>query len=348
MTTNPVDAEAAPLREHGGVLGWYRDLPKKNQRTFWACFCGWALDSMDANLYGFVIPSLIALWGISPAQAGSLATISLLASSVGGWLGGIMADRFGRVRTLQITVLWFAVFTLLSGLTSSYSQLFVVRALFGLGFGGEWAAGAILIAEMVKDKHRATAGGTVHSAWAVGSMAASLLYGLYFSIFPQALAWRVLFITGVVPAIFVIFIRRFITEPPIYLENKRRLAAGEESGNVLRIFSPPFLWATFRGCLHDAADKATTEKVSADTIETYLRSACTVQMGALKEAIVAFRMKNGMSKKAAGDDAEMTIDDYVSTPADNYKFTASQNAPKAEPAKAAPTMASQPSPQPHN
>jgi MFS family permease len=249
MTTNPVDAEAAPLREHGGVLGWYRDLPKKNQRTFWACFCGWALDSMDANLYGFVIPSLIALWGISPAQAGSLATISLLASSVGGWLGGIMADRFGRVRTLQITVLWFAVFTLLSGLTSSYSQLFVVRALFGLGFGGEWAAGAILIAEMVKDKHRATAGGTVHSAWAVGSMAASLLYGLYFSIFPQALAWRVLFITGVVPAIFVIFIRRFITEPPIYLENKRRLAAGEESGNVLRIFSPPFLWATFRGCL---------------------------------------------------------------------------------------------------
>jgi hypothetical protein len=109
---------------------------------------------------------------------------------------------------------------------------------------------------------------------------------------------------------------------------------------------------TFRGCLHDAADKATTEKVSADTIETYLRGACTVQMGALKDAIVAFRTKNGMSKKAAADDAEMTIDDYVSTPADNYKFVATQNAPKAAPAKTPPAppaqVAAQPSPQPHN
>jgi hypothetical protein len=84
----------------------------------------------------------------------------------------------------------------------------------------------------------------------------------------------------------------------------------------------------FRGCLHDAAAKATSEKVSADTIETYLRNACTVQMGTLKEVLVSFRMKNGMSKKAAADDAEMTIDDYVSTPADNYKFTITQNQPK--------------------
>lgn len=108
---------------------------------------------------------------------------------------------------------------------------------------------------------------------------------------------------------------------------------------------------TFRGCLHDAADKATTDKVSADTIETYLRGACTVQMGALKDAIVAFRMKNGMSKKAAADDAEMTIEDYVSTPADNYKFIAGEKA-KASAAKTPPPppaqVAAQPSPQPQN
>jgi hypothetical protein len=90
--------------------------------------------------------------------------------------------------------------------------------------------------------------------------------------------------------------------------------------------------SAFRGCLHDATAKATTEKVSADTIETYLRNACTVQMGSLKEALVSFRMKNGMTRKAAADDAAMTIDDYVSTPADNYKFTAKQNAKAAAPA----------------
>src|SRR5690349_25084966 len=78
--------------------------------------------------------------------------------------------------------------------------------------------------------------------------------------------------------------------------------------------------SAFRGCLHDAAAKATNDKVSADTIETYLRNACTVQMSAMKDAVVAFRVKNGMTKKAAADDAEMTIEDYVATPADNYKL----------------------------
>jgi hypothetical protein len=91
----------------------------------------------------------------------------------------------------------------------------------------------------------------------------------------------------------------------------------------------------FRGCLRDAAAKATTEKVAGDAIEDYLLKACTVQMGTLKSAIVEFRMKNGMSKKAAADDAEMTVEDYVATPADNYKFMANLNAPKAAAALAA-------------
>ena len=101
--------------------------------------------------------------------------------------------------------------------------------------------------------------------------------------------------------------------------------------------------SAFRGCLHDAAAKATNEKVSADTVDAYLRNACTVQMGTLKGALVEFRIKNGMTKKAAAEDAQMTIDDYVSTPVDNYKFMAEQNAPaKPQPAAPAVTPASQP------
>jgi hypothetical protein len=103
----------------------------------------------------------------------------------------------------------------------------------------------------------------------------------------------------------------------------------------------------FRGCLKEAATKATSEKVAPDAIEAYLRNACTVQMNSLKSAVVAFRMKNGMSKKAAADDADMTTDDYVSTPADNYKFMATLNAPKsaaAAPAPAQPASGAQPKP----
>jgi hypothetical protein len=99
----------------------------------------------------------------------------------------------------------------------------------------------------------------------------------------------------------------------------------------------------FRGCLREAATKAKGEKVSGDAIEAYLRNACTAQMGTLKDALVAFRMKNGMTRKAAASDADMTVDDYVATPADNYKFMANMDAPKAAPpAPPAPTPASAP------
>ena len=99
----------------------------------------------------------------------------------------------------------------------------------------------------------------------------------------------------------------------------------------------------FRGCLRDAASKARSEKVAGDAIEGYLRNACTTQMGTLKDALVAFRMKNGMTKKAAASDADMTVDDYVATPADNYKFMANMEAPNAaSPAPPAPTPAAAP------
>lgn len=101
---------------------------------------------------------------------------------------------------------------------------------------------------------------------------------------------------------------------------------------------------TFRGCLRSAMEKAKTEKVGGDKIEDYLRSSCTVQMGTLKDALIAFRLKNGMGKKAATDDAEMTVDDYVSTPADNYKFMLDLDAKNAKPAAIQATSPQPPKP----
>ena len=106
----------------------------------------------------------------------------------------------------------------------------------------------------------------------------------------------------------------------------------------------------FRGCLKEAAAKASAEKVGPDAIEAYLRNACTVQMQSLKSAVVAFRVKNGMSRKAAAADADMTAEDYVATPVDNYKFMVTLNAkpqPAAQSAPAAtPASANQQQPKP--
>src|SRR5215813_4124590 len=159
-----------------GLFSWIPTLTRAERNTFAACVGGWALDAMDVQIYSFVIPALISVWGITRAEAGYLGSAALLMSAVGGWLGGYLADRIGRVRTLQIAILWFAVFSFLSGLAQNFEQLFAARALLGLGFGGEWAAGAVLLGETVRPEHRGKALGTMQAGWAVGWGVATVLY----------------------------------------------------------------------------------------------------------------------------------------------------------------------------
>ncbi len=157
-------------------MSFWSEMSKGERATFRACFGGWALDGMDFQFYSFVIPTLIAGWHLTKGQAGTLQTTTLLASALGGWLAGLIADRIGRVRTLQITILWFAVFSGLCGLAQSYGQLLAFRALMGLGFGGEWAAGAVLMGEVITARHRGKAVGAVQSGWALGWGAAAIFY----------------------------------------------------------------------------------------------------------------------------------------------------------------------------
>jgi MFS family permease len=210
---------------------------------------GWALDAMDVQLYSFVIPTLIAIWGITRAQAGELGTAALLVSAVGGWLAGWLADRYGRVRTLQVAILWFAVFTFLSGLAQNFEQLFAARALMGLGFGGEWAAGAVLLGEVIRPEYRGKALGMMQAGWAVGWGAAALLYAFFFSVLPAETAWRVLFLVGIAPALLVFFVRRYVEEPAVYLETRSKLAAQGDKPSALDIFRPPLLRVTVLGGL---------------------------------------------------------------------------------------------------
>ena len=200
------------------MLDWYRRLGAAERRTFWACFGGWALDALDVQIYTFTIPALIALWQITKAQAGLLATSALVISAFGGWIAGMLADRVGRARLLMIMVAWFAFFTFLSGLTNSFEQLLVVRGFQGFGFGGEWAAGSVLIGEAIRGADRGKAVGTVQSAWAWGWGAAAILATIIFQVLPQEIAWRVLFFVGILPALLVFYIRTNVSDPAVFKE----------------------------------------------------------------------------------------------------------------------------------
>ena len=234
----------AAERTGATFIGWYGELAPGEKRTFWACFGGWALDAMDVQIFSFAIPAIIAAFAITNADAGLIGTVTLLTSAFGGWFAGALADRFGRVRTLQITIVWFAVFTFLCGFAQSYGQLLVLRALMGLGFGGEWAAGAVLMGEVIRAQHRGKAVGTVQSGWAVGWAIAAIMATLLFSLLPQDTAWRALFWVGLLPAFLVFFVRRFVDEPAVYRVMRDKLVERGNQVNFLEIFSPAILRTT--------------------------------------------------------------------------------------------------------
>jgi MFS family permease len=240
--------QATAADEHHPTA-WYGQMSGKEKAAFWASIGGWILDAMDVQILSFVFPAIIAAFAISNADAGLIGTATLFSSAFGGWFAGALADRFGRVRTLQITILWFAVFTGLCGLAQSYGQLLTFRALMGFGFGGEWAAAAILVGEVIRPENRGKAVGAMQSGWAVGWGIAALLATLFFSIMPSDLAWRALFWVGVTPAVLVLYIRRFVDEPDVFKQTQKNLDAAGARSNFLEIFSPAILKTTILTCV---------------------------------------------------------------------------------------------------
>src|SRR3977135_3064513 len=238
-TSEPSETiEIAPI-EDTSLLAFYRDMNLAERRTFWACASGWALDGMDFMIYPLVIGTIIALWKFNPGTAGLAGTVTLLASAVGGWLGGYLADRIGRVKTLQLTILWFSFFSLVCAVVQNFDQLLIARALLGLGFGGEWAAGAVLMGEAIRPQYRGRAVGSVQSGWAVGWGLAVLSQAILFSYLPPEIAWRWMFAIGALPALLVFYQRRYVTEPAIAAAPRARQNANSGRAAAFSHHRPP-------------------------------------------------------------------------------------------------------------
>jgi MFS family permease len=233
------------------MSGWYQQLSKVERRTFWACFAGWGLDAMDTQMYALSIPVLIALWGLTKTDAGVLGTAVLVMAALGGWIGGQLADRYGRVRILQFTILWFATFTFLTAFAHSYWSLLTVRSLEGLGFGGEWAVGSALISETIRPAVRGRVVGAIQAGWAIGYAIAVILSTVLFSYFSQAVAWQLFFMLGATPALLVIWIRRHVVEAPIYVEHRASmlLQGKPVAAPVWSVLAGGNLWTTVRAIM---------------------------------------------------------------------------------------------------
>jgi MFS family permease len=224
------------------AVPWYRTVTREQWRVLLAAKFGWMLDAMDFMLYTMAVGQLRSYFGFGDDVAGMLGTATLVMSGVGGAIFGYVADRFGRTRALMGTILIFSLASLGAATSQTVIQLLIWRAILGIGMGGEWASGAVLVSETWPAHLRNKAISIMQSGWALGYMAASISAAIILGM-PSlgADAWRWLFVVGVLPAFFTLWIRRYVREPEAWTK-KPKTMDGRSPFAV--IFGPSLLTRT--------------------------------------------------------------------------------------------------------
>ena len=210
------------------------------RRTLLAAAMGWALDAFDAMLYSLVLAMLMRDLGMSKTTAGSLGTLTLLASGIGGVFFGFLADRVGRKHALMASILTYSLCSFASGLAKSIAMLAVARFVLGLGMGGEWNAGATLVAETWPTELRAKAISIVQSSWAVGFAAAALVAGPV----SRYYGWRAVFFVGILPALITLWIQRRVPESGMWQERATGAKAPSPAPSERGPEGPPLFHGT--------------------------------------------------------------------------------------------------------
>ncbi len=229
--SSPAAAAALAATDDTGMFAWWRAADGRARHAFVAASLGWMLDSFDVMLYALVLAALIQdpTLQLSAATAGQLGALTLLSAAVGGVVFGVLADRIGRKRALMAAVLIYSVFTAACGLVQNVAQLAICRILLGFGMGGEWATGVALVSETFPAKHRGKALAFVQSSWAIGYGLAAAVNLVVMPVW----GWRGVFLVGVLPALFTLWIRRKVEEPELW-----RRTPDAARGRISELFTP--------------------------------------------------------------------------------------------------------------
>jgi MFS family permease len=220
---------AADAEMDARPLGWLRGAPPAARRGLLAATLGWMLDSFDVFLYSLVLTAILRDFRIPTTVGGLLGSLTLVTSAVGGVIFGNIADRHGRRTAMIGSILVYSVFTAACGLAQGIWQLAICRTLLGLGMGGEWTSGVVLVSESWPDRHRGKALGLMQSGWALGYAAA--IVSAY--VLPRY-GWRATFFVGLLPALLTVWVRRGVEEPEIW--RRTRAAGAPRRGSLAEIF----------------------------------------------------------------------------------------------------------------
>jgi MFS transporter, SHS family, lactate transporter len=240
-------------------LPWWKEPTKDQWYAYIAAWLGWTLDAFDFTVFLLIMSPIAQEFNVPLIDVTAIFSITLVMRLFGATISGWMADRMGRRAPLMISILWYSVCNFLAGLSPSFSFLFVVRALLGIGMGAEWPAGAALAMETWPARSRGFMSGVLQGSWGLGFALSALAYGLLYEpleAWHKGFGWRGMLILGVLPALVCVWIRFYVKEPEVWAENKKiqNETQKQVSLPLFSIFKPKYLFNTLTGCLWMAAN----------------------------------------------------------------------------------------------
>jgi SHS family lactate transporter-like MFS transporter len=231
----------------GSSVAWWKE-PTREQWLAWvAAWLGWTLDAFDFTMFLLIMVPISQEFHVPLTDVAFVLSVTLWLRLVGAVGSGWLADRVGRKIPLMISILWYSLSNFAAGFAPTFTYLFLFRALLGIGMGGECPAGGALAMETWPVRSRGFMGGVLQGSWGLGFMLSSGVYGLFYA----SIGWRGMLWIGVLPALSVFFVRKFVKEPPIWLENRRRqrLEQREVRAPLIAIFQKQILANTLTACV---------------------------------------------------------------------------------------------------
>jgi MFS transporter, SHS family, lactate transporter len=227
-------------------IPWWKE-PTKEQWLAWvAAWLGWTLDAFDFTIFLMIMVPISQEFKVPLTAVTAVFTITLWMRLVGATASGWLADRIGRKKPMMVAIAWYSVCNFAAGFSPSFWFLFLFRALLGIGMGAEWPAGAALAMETWPQRSRGFMGAVLQGSWGLGALLSSAAYGAFYT----SIGWRGLLWIGVLPALSIVYIRFFVKEPPVWLENRRlqRTQKREVRAPLFSIFKRQVLGNTLTAC----------------------------------------------------------------------------------------------------
>jgi len=228
------------------LVPWYKEPTKDQWYAWWAAWLGWTLDAFDFTVFLLIIKPIADEFQVPTTEVAIVFTLTLWMRLVGAVASGWLADRIGRKTPLMISIFWYSICNFIAGFSPTFWFLLVFRTLLGIGMGAEWPAGAALAMEQWPIRSRGFMSGVLQGSWSIGFLLSSVLYGLFY----DYIGWRGLLWVGVLPALSIVWIRYYVKEPEVWVENRRqqREQNREVRAPLIRIFQRDMIANTLLAC----------------------------------------------------------------------------------------------------